>query len=117
LDQPRKRFGVKVLNYTLTSNCRRNTIINLDALTDALELIGVTALRLSHGEWISEALGTEAQRREEFWSQSIAVGSEAFVRQTQDPFGLKGKTRDIIKTDKAVLLRETEGNYGPDFET
>jgi hypothetical protein len=44
------------------------------------------------------------------------VGSEAFVRQTQDTLGLKGKTRDIIKTGEAVLLRETEENYGPDFE-
>jgi putative transposase len=71
---------------------------------------------LSHGEWISEALDAEAQRREEFWTQSIAVGSEAFVRQTQGNFCLKVKIRDIVKTDEAVLLRETEENYGPDFD-
>jgi REP-associated tyrosine transposase len=102
--------------HEIQGNRRRNTIIDLDALTDALGLTSVAALRLSHGEWISEALGAETQRREEFWSQSIAVGSEAFVRQTQDTLGLKGKTRDIIKTGEAVLLRETEENYGPDVE-
>ena len=102
--------------HEIQGNRRRNTIIDLDALTDALKLTSVAALRLSHGEWISEALGAEAQRREEFWSQSIAVGSEAFVRQTQLTLGQRGKTRDSIKTGEAVLLRETGGNYGPDFE-
>ncbi len=102
--------------HEIQGNRRRNTIIDLDALTDALELTSVAALRLSHGEWISEALDAEAQRREEFWTQSIAVGSEAFVRQTQGNFCLKVKIRDIVKTDEAVLLRETEENYGPDFD-
>jgi len=56
----------------------------------ALGLTSVAALRLSHGEWISEALGAEAQPREEFRTQNVAVGSAAFVRQTQGTIGLKG---------------------------
>ncbi len=72
--------------HEFQGNRQRNTIIDLDALTDALELTSVAALRLSHGEWISEALGAEAQRREEFWSQSIAVGSEAFYGKPRATF-------------------------------
>ena len=99
---------------TDSGNRRRNTIVDLNALKDALELSSVEALRRAHGAWIEEAL-RGLHTREEAWSQSVAVGSAAFVLRTQAALGPRGRNRDAAESDGAYLLRETEENYGPIF--
>jgi hypothetical protein len=51
---------------------RRNTIFALDAPAEAAEVGSVEALVSAHREWIEEALASEAHRREEAWTKSIA---------------------------------------------
>ncbi|WP_225911482.1 transposase [Desulfuromonas versatilis] len=94
---------------------RRNTVLDLDALLDALELSSVSQLREVYRDWIDEALLTEDGLREEHWTRSIAVGSSDFIRQTQAALGARGKPRDIFQCGEAFVLREAEENYGPDF--
>ncbi|KIH77986.1 putative transposase [Geoalkalibacter ferrihydriticus] len=53
--------------------------------------------------------------RNEAWSQSLAVGSEAFVLGTQERLGVRGKNRNIDGNDDFFVLREPEESYGDDF--
>lgn len=49
------------------------------------------------------------------WSESVAVGSEAFALTTQAAFGVKGRNRDVANCDGVYVLKETEASYGADF--
>jgi putative transposase len=94
---------------------RRNTIIDLKALAEVLELGSLEALRTAHQEWVAEALSDDGQRREDVWSQCIAVGSAEFVRQTQLALGPLGRYRDRLERDGMSVLREAEESYGAVF--
>ena len=94
---------------------RHNMVIDLNALAEVLELGSIEALRTAHQEWVAEALGDEAQRREDFWSQSLAVGSAEFVRQTQSALGHQGRYRKRLEGDGMSVLREAEETYGSLF--
>ena len=85
-------------------------IIDLNALMNVLELNSVAALRTAHREWVEEALRSETQKREDFWSESVAVGSNEFAMRTQAVLGLRGRSRDVSKTD-VYVLREAEEGY------
>lgn len=98
--------------HEIQGNKRRNTIIDLNALMDVLELNSVAALRAVHREWIEASLRGGAHKREEFWSQSVAVGSNEFAKRTQAELGFRGRSRDISKTKDVYVLREPEENYG-----
>jgi REP-associated tyrosine transposase len=101
--------------HEIQGNRRRNTIIDLKALAEVLEFNSLEALRVAHREWIAEALSEEAQRREDIWSQSLAVGSVEFVRQTQVALGHQGRYRSRFEGEGMSVLRETEESYGPLF--
>lgn len=91
---------------------RRNTIIDLKALAEVLEIGSVEALRSAHQEWIAEALSDQVQKREECWSQSLAVGNAEFVRQTRSALGHQGRYRKRFEGDGMSVLREAEESYG-----
>ena len=44
--------------------------------------------------------------RDEIWTESIAVGSEDFVRSTRQRIGIKVKGRQVAETGGAFTLRE-----------
>jgi putative transposase len=99
----------------IQGNRRRNTIIDLKALAEVLEIGSLEALRTAHREWVATALNDEAQRRENIWSQALAVGSVEFIRQTQAALGLQGRYRNRFEGEGLSVLRETEESYGPLF--
>jgi putative transposase len=99
----------------IQGNRRRNTIIDLDALVTTLELKNVAALRAAHRDWIEEALRGDVPVRNEKWSQSLAVGSEAFAQRTRAALGVRGRKRELLEKDDAYWLRESEESYGPVF--
>jgi putative transposase len=94
---------------------RRNTIINLPALMEALDIDSVEALRTAHREWVAEALREEVLARRGLWSESVAVGSEVFTLATQAALGVKGRRREVVTGDDVWVLREEEAGYGADF--
>jgi putative transposase len=101
--------------HEIQGNKRRNTIIDLKALASVLELNGVDALRIAHLEWLEESLRGEASKREEIWSQSIAVGSVEFTLRTQTALNHRGRNRVITENDDVFVLREGKERYGSIF--
>lgn len=99
----------------IQGNRRRNTIINLNALSDALELNSVETMRTAHRAWVEEALATKEMQREEHWSQSLAVGSAEFAQRAQLALGVLGRNRTLDRVDGACVIRDAVENYGAVF--
>ena len=48
--------------------------------------------------------------RDDRWSESIAVGSLAFIDQVKNELGFKADHRDVIESDGSYVLREASGS-------
>jgi len=94
---------------------RRNTILSLDALAEAVEVNSRAELAQAHREWIEEALSSGSRQRDEAWSKSIAVGSADFVLKSQAMLGARGRGRAVIATEESFILRESQEFYGGNF--
>ena len=55
---------------------------------------------------------TRNQSRDSKWTESIAVGSKAFIDVTIKKLGIKAKCRKIVGSNKSYELRETAIPYG-----
>ena len=53
--------------------------------------------------------------RDESWSESIAVGSLAFIDEVKSELGFKAAHRDVVESDGSYALRESAEAYGLDF--
>lgn len=56
-----------------------------------------------------------SRKREPIWTESIAVGSEGFVRQTKAGLGIKAIGREVIGEKGVCELREPEIPYSPNI--
>lgn len=67
----------------------------------------------------TEALEKEKYReRQPWWTESIAVGSEGFVRDMREKLGPRAIWREIVGANGIYELREpinSCGSYGADF--
>lgn len=94
---------------------KRYRIIDMQAL---MGLFGVTSpeeLQRAHGRWVDAVLGRGGSRREPYWSESVAVGSEEFVEGVKRGLGIKGRYRKASLADEidGYSLHEPVVSYGP----
>ena len=68
-------------------------------------------LRRGYRDWIGEQLARQDGRRQSRWTESIAVGSEAFVEKTKAELGIKASSREVREEDGAYELRERGISY------
>lgn len=73
------------------------------------------ALRKNHLEWIGEKLKDGNPFREDQWTESIAVGGEAFVKEIQGNLGAKAIGRVIVADEDRHQLREVQQPYMAHF--
>ncbi len=67
-----------------------------------------------HRQWVDAALaGTRASPsgREPWWSESLAVGSEAFVEAVRTELGVKAYARSVAAVGDIYRLKEPSGSY------
>jgi hypothetical protein len=79
-----------------------------------MKLVGIgtmEALKESYRGWVGESLAVPGRKREPIWTESIAVGSEGFVRQTKAGLGIKAIGREVIGEKGVCELREPEIPY------
>lgn len=57
----------------------------------------------------------EVVTRDKPWSESIAVGSLAFVDKVKSELGLRATHRDVVEADGTYALRERAEAYGFGF--
>ena len=91
----------------------RYRVIDYPALMKLLGMSSFQQLQLAHRNWIEEALKAEPTKRDERWSQSLAIGSHEFVSQFQADLGPTAIHRDIEEHGESHVLREDAGLYTP----
>ncbi len=51
----------------------------------------------AHREWVEQGLENGLLMRDDRWSESIAVGSLAFIDKVKSELGFKAAHRDVVK--------------------
>jgi putative transposase len=64
-----------------------------------LGLRDLNTLQRTHAAWMDEALKAEPCRRDESWTRSLAVGSQAFVARFQSESGIATFHREMVQGD------------------
>ena len=90
---------------------QRYSIIDHESLMELLDVNSMDELKKSYGGFVEEALRKHSREREGRWSEGIAVGSEAFVRDTKERLGIKAVGREIMGKEGVYELRESEVSY------
>jgi putative transposase len=76
----------------------------------------VGEFRRAHRQRVQEALRPDAIKRDECWSQALAVGSQAFVKRVKRELAMKARHRDIEHTSGSYALRQPQIPYNRDFD-
>jgi len=91
LHDARKRYGLTILNYMVTSN-------------------HIHLLAVAQRNWIRDRV-EGGNRREPEWSESLAVGGEGFVPSVQARLGARVRFRKVVASGDQHLLREPRQPY------
>ena len=100
--------------YELLSKRKRYTIIHRKELMRLLDIDNETALMKIRQDWVDEALAKGPLRREEEWTQSLAVGGQTFLETLRKRLGPKARGRRIRYNNRMMggVLKEESSAYG-----
>jgi len=72
---------------------KRYAVIDLQAVSELSGFVDVADFRKAHREWIANALARGAAVKEDRWSETIAVGGQAFVEEVKKALGTRALHR------------------------
>jgi hypothetical protein len=90
---------------------QRYGLIDHDELKSLLDFGTMDELAIAYRGWIEESLKESGHCRDEKWTESIAVGSEAFVMTTKERLGFKARAREVTGGDGSYELKESPAPY------
>ena len=90
---------------------KRKAIIDFDRLTGLFGFDTYEQLKNAHFKWMDSVIQDENNDREAKWSQSIAVGSEAYIKKIKEALGFRARGRKIHQIGDSFELRETMTPY------
>ncbi len=82
---------------------KRYRLLDLDRLVAAIGMGDVTSFRRCYSEVLEEKLAAGRLERQPYWTDSLAVGSEAFVTSAQQHFGRR-QTFEVRERDPDTAL-------------
>jgi hypothetical protein len=94
---------------------QRYSLIDCNRLMPLLQMKDIGELQEFCRKRVEEDLATRNQSRDSKWTESIAVGSKAFIEATIKKLGIKAKGRKIVGSEKSYELREPGVPYGGNF--
>ena len=89
----------------------RYSRVDVKALMHLCGIPDKEGLRLAHRQWLEEGLRNYTGKREAFWTESVAVGNEKFVRNIKEQLGYRGKGRRMRESEEGFELRESLASY------
>ncbi len=89
----------------------RYGVIDLRGLVELCGFAELADFQQAHRRWVEQALLGELAKRDDRWSEAIAVGSLAFVDKVKSELGVKAMHRDAIEIDGTYALREPSEFY------
>jgi REP element-mobilizing transposase RayT len=94
---------------------QRYSLVDYNSLIDLFNMGSMDELKKSYREWVEEALEKKGRERQPQWTESIAIGTDAFVRETKEKLGIRAAGREVIGGNESYELRESETPYKADF--
>ena len=94
---------------------RRYAIIDLEVLSDLCGCASVGQFQKAHRDWVDDALRAGIAGRDERWSESLAVGSQAYLDQIKTELGRRASHRRIAESNGIHALREPAASYSARF--
>jgi hypothetical protein len=85
-----------------------------------MEIVGVLdieSLQQQHQQWLKDELLSLDAERDINWSESLAVGNEAFIDEVHALLGYRAKKRKKTVIDEKHVLRESPEHYRVDFDS
>jgi putative transposase len=68
----------------------------------------------AHREWVEAGSSGDIARRDDRWSESVAVGSEGFVEKIE--LGFRAQHREVLVADGLYTLRKPVAPCGDHFD-
>jgi REP element-mobilizing transposase RayT len=93
----------------------RYSLIDHSSLIELFNMGSMDELRKTYRDWVQEALAKQDRERQAQWTESIAIGAEAFVRDTKEKLGIRAMGREVIGEGESYKLREPETSYEANF--
>ena len=91
---------------------KRYAIIDLKSLSELSGFSNLRDFQTAHRQWGEQALENALAIRDDCWSESIAVGSLAFIDTVKSELGVRATHRDVVEADGSYALREPAEAYG-----
>lgn len=94
----------------------RYSLVMLEELSTLCGFAHVEHFQKAHRQWVEDALAQDAMRREERWSEAIAVGSRDFVERVKGELGISARHREFEEEQEVWVLRERQEPYTGVFD-
>ena len=91
-------------------------IIDYQKLMELLQVKDFRDVQDLRRAWVTNGVASQNHFRESRWTESITVGTEGFVKATQEKLGMKGKGREILGSNGSYQLREAQTAYNGNFD-
>ena len=78
---------------------KRYAIIDLQSLSELSGFADLRDFQTAHRPWVEQGLENGLLMRDDGWSESIAVGSLAFIDKVKSELGIRAAHRDVIEAD------------------
>ena len=91
---------------------RKGPIIAYEHLAEKAGFKTCEEFRAAHEGWVNEALANDRNYRQSEWTESVAVGSEAFNLGIKERLGVRALGRKVLNTSESNSeLREPMARY------
>ncbi|MDB9952425.1 transposase [Porticoccaceae bacterium] len=94
----------------------RYSVIDYLALMELLSINNLTQLQSEHQGWVEAELKKDSMVRKQLWSESLAVGSQAYVQGVKEALGVSAKPRQIEAHEGLYRVKEPIASYTYDFD-
>lgn len=107
----------KMCGYNELQNPQeRYTLLDQKGLMEFCGINNMEQLKEEYRQWVDEALKEEESRREATWSESIAVGSRDFVKETRAQLSGRAIGSRVEENKGQCVLREEVNPYSAHFD-
>jgi len=90
---------------------RKKILINYERLKELLGFDSYEHLKTAHKRWVESCLSNGDNFRDGKWTESIAVGSEAYIQNVKELMGGMALGRKVLETGKSFQLKEVQYPY------
>jgi len=90
---------------------RKKILINYERLKELFGFDSYEHLKTIHKQWVENCLSDGDNFRDSKWTESIAVGSEAFIQNVKLLMGGMALGRKVLETGESFQLKEGQNPY------